>query len=76
LYYKLHKIAKPNETDRWAAESELELKQFWMIAAGAEVQNVYNGGAEAEPEVSMDRIRIEYPAGYFRFFWIRIGFGY
>jgi len=24
----------------------------------------------------MDRIRIGYPAGYFRFFWIRIGFGY
>jgi len=28
------------------------------------------------PEVSMDRIRIGYPAGYLRFFWIRIGFGY
>jgi len=27
-------------------------------------------------EVSMDRIRIGYPAGYLRFFWIRIGFGY
>jgi len=24
----------------------------------------------------MDRIRIGYPAGYLRFFWIRIGFGY
>jgi len=40
-------MAKLNETDRWAAESELELKQFWMIAAGTEVQNFYNGGAEA-----------------------------
>jgi len=29
-----------------------------------------------KPEVSMDRIRIGYPAGYLRFFWIRIGFGY
>ena len=28
------------------------------------------------PEVSMDRIRIEYPAGYLPFFRIRIGFGY
>jgi len=27
-------------------------------------------------EVSMDRIRIGYPAGYLRFFRIRIGFGY
>jgi len=27
-------------------------------------------------EVSMDSIRIGYPAGYLRFFWIRIGFGY
>ena len=27
-------------------------------------------------EASMDRIRIGYPAGYLRFFWIRIGFGY
>jgi len=27
-------------------------------------------------EVSMDMIRIGYPAGYLRFFWIRIGFGY
>ena len=27
-----------------------------------------------EPEVSMDRIG--YLAGYLRFFWIRIGFGY
>jgi len=27
-------------------------------------------------EVSMDRIRIGYPAGYLLFFWIRIGFGY
>jgi len=27
-------------------------------------------------EVSMDRIRIGYPAGYFLFVWIRIGFGY
>jgi len=27
-------------------------------------------------EVSMDRIRIGYPAGYLRFFWIRIEFGY
>jgi len=26
--------------------------------------------------VSMDRIRIGYPAGYLRFFRIRIGFGY
>jgi len=24
----------------------------------------------------MDRIRIGYPAGYLRFFWMRIGFGY
>jgi len=24
----------------------------------------------------MDRIRIGYPAGCLRFFWIRIGFGY
>jgi len=24
----------------------------------------------------MDRIRIGCPAGYLRFFWIRIGFGY
>jgi len=24
----------------------------------------------------MDSIRIGYPAGYLRFFWIRIGFGY
>jgi len=24
----------------------------------------------------MDRIRIGYPSGYLRFFWIRIGFGY
>jgi len=24
----------------------------------------------------MDRTRIGYPAGYLRFFWIRIGFGY
>jgi len=28
------------------------------------------------PEVSMDRIRIGYPAGYLRFFRIRIGCGY
>jgi len=28
------------------------------------------------PEVSMDRIRIGYPAGYLRFFRIRIGLGY
>jgi len=28
------------------------------------------------PEVSMDRIRIGYPAGYLRIFWIKIGFGY
>jgi len=28
------------------------------------------------PEVSMDRVRIGYPAGYLRFFWIRIGFEY
>jgi len=27
-------------------------------------------------EVSMDKIRIGYPAGYLRFFRIRIGFGY
>ena len=27
-------------------------------------------------EVSVDRIRIGYPVGYLRFFWIRIGFGY
>ena len=27
-------------------------------------------------EVSMDRIRIGYPAGSLRFFWIKIGFGY
>jgi len=27
-------------------------------------------------EVSMDRIRTGYPAGYLRLFWIRIGFGY
>jgi len=27
-------------------------------------------------EVSMERVRIGYPAGYLRFFWIRIGFGY
>jgi len=26
--------------------------------------------------MSMDRIRIGYPAGYLRFFWITIGFGY
>jgi len=24
----------------------------------------------------MDRIRIGYPAGYLRFFWVRTGFGY
>jgi len=27
-------------------------------------------------EVSIDRIRIGYPAGYLRFFWIKSGFGY
>jgi len=27
-------------------------------------------------EVSMDRIRIGYTAGYLRYFWIRFGFGY
>jgi len=27
-------------------------------------------------EVSMDRIVIGYPAGYLRFFWIRVGVGY
>ena len=26
--------------------------------------------------MSMERIRIVYPAGYLRLFWIRIGFGY
>jgi len=30
----------------------------------------------SEPEVSMDRIRIGYPAGYLRFVLIRIGFRY
>jgi len=40
-------MANPNETNRWAVESELEIKQFWMIAAGAEVQSFYNGGAVA-----------------------------
>jgi len=29
-----------------------------------------------QPKVSMDRIRIGYPAGYLWFFWIRNGFGY
>jgi len=29
-----------------------------------------------EPEVSTDRIRIGYPAGYLRYFRMRIGFGY
>jgi len=29
-----------------------------------------------QPELSMDRIRIGYPEGYLRFFWIRIEFGY
>jgi len=31
---------------------------------------------DCEAEVSMDRIRIGYPAGYLRFFRIRIGFRY
>jgi len=47
-------MAKPNETDRWAAVSELELKQFWMIAAGAEVRKFYNGGAEAGAQLKFE----------------------
>jgi len=35
-----------------------------------------NGNRRWPPEVSMNRIRIGYPAGYLRYFWIRIGFGY
>jgi len=31
---------------------------------------------EYVPEMSMDKIRIGYPAGYLQFFRIRIGFGY
>jgi len=46
-------------------------------AAGIVDTRVLRGaGCGYPPEVSMDRIRIGYPAGYLQFFWIRIGFGY
>jgi len=46
----LHKMAKPNETDRWAAESESEPKHLWTIAAGPEAKNFYFYVMEPKPE--------------------------
>jgi len=37
-------MKKPNETDRWAVESEPEPKQLWMLAAGS--QKLLHSGTE------------------------------
>ena len=34
-------MAKLNETDRWAVKSEIDPKQFCMIAGGAKSKNIY-----------------------------------
>jgi len=47
-----------------------------FLGTGAGIKKVTPITSASLPEVSMDRIRIGYPAGYLRFFRIRIGFGY
>jgi len=47
----LQKLAKPNLTDRWAAESEPEPKHLQTIAAGAEAKNFYTVEPKPEPEI-------------------------
>jgi len=42
----------------------------------AKISNLFNTSGYWLADVSMDRVRIGYPAGYLRYFWIRIGFGY
>jgi len=42
----------------------------------AKISDLFNNSGMYKTEVSMARIRIGYPAGYLRFLWIRIGFGY
>ena len=44
-------MAKLNETDRWAVKSEIDPKQFCMIAGGAKSKNIYIVEPKPEPEI-------------------------
>jgi len=82
---KLRTVAASNNRD-YASQSILLLlaharKYIFVLRAHpfrGESHNQRNATGEVAtaPEVSLDRIRIGYSAGYLRFFWIGIRFGY
>jgi len=71
-----------------ATKPSQRAQYFWVFDVKTAIQsqssncwhskniNCWHGKFDCRPEVSMDRIRIGYPAGYLQFFCIRIGFGY